>query len=146
MWPMGRLNRSEPSSHDEWGHSFKMIVNYEDDYLKNNIISKQNHVVFLAPKSLAYIIIVHRWIAIVTLHLPTLKWNVTVNAAQWSMTGWISTIISIILHKIYIYIYDNIHTLQNLLAAFHCFRVLFFSRTPCTISENLGSNVFCESP
>ena len=38
MWPRERLNHSEPSSDDEWGHSLEMMVNYEDDYLKNIII------------------------------------------------------------------------------------------------------------
>ena len=40
MWPMVRLNRFEPSSDDEWRHSLKMMVNYEDDYLKNIISNK----------------------------------------------------------------------------------------------------------
>ena len=85
MWPTGRLNRSEPSSDDEWRHSLKMMVNYEDDY-KKKIISKQNHVVVFSSDcdfnhSLAYTV---RW------HKYILTFNFENNATQWSMTGGIS--------------------------------------------------------
>ena len=36
----GRLNRSELSSDDEWGDSFKLMVDYEDDYLKKTYLNK----------------------------------------------------------------------------------------------------------
>ena len=36
MWPMGKLKRSEPSNDYEWGESLKLMVNYEDDYLKKH--------------------------------------------------------------------------------------------------------------
>ena len=37
-------------SDDEWRHSLKIMVNYEDDYLKH-IVSKQNHLVSLFWKA-----------------------------------------------------------------------------------------------
>ena len=77
MWPRGRLNRCEPSSDDEWEHSLKLMLNYEDDYLKKKIISKQNDVVHSSERlSLSR----PHWIAIVTIHLPTVKWH------KWILT------------------------------------------------------------
>ena len=89
MWPRGRLNRSEPSIDDEWGHSVKVMVIYENDYVKKKkkFISKQDHVVsYIVPKGLAYKPRQH-WIAIVTIHLPTLKWH------KWILTFKLKTML-----------------------------------------------------
>ena len=55
MWPGGGggggLNRSEPSSDDEWGHILKIIANYEDDYLKISYLNKT--MLFLSSERLS---------------------------------------------------------------------------------------------
>ena len=83
MWPRGRLNRSEPSSDDEWRHSLKMMVNYEDDYKNTHTPSYRNKtMLFLSSERLSLSCARPHWIAIVTIHVPTLtvKWH------KWILT------------------------------------------------------------
>ena len=126
-------------SGDDWEHSFKIIVNYEDDYLKHHMYTKP--CCFLVPKGLTLskphsTVIVYNspdyvhvsksvtngfWHSILKTMLLSEAWpdefqlciiRKRINHNSWN-------------------IYDNSHTFQNMLAAFHCFRVLFFSGTHC---------------